>query len=64
MTLAASGTYTAVLTNEFGCDEVVTVEFTLLEATESSTTVSECDSYFWNDRGIHGVWDVRVAWRE
>ena len=48
MTLSVSGTYTATLTNEFGCDEVVTVDFTLLDATSSETAETACDSFTWN----------------
>ena len=33
----------------FGCDSVVTIGFTLLEETSSSTLASACDGYVWND---------------
>ena len=48
LTLEASGVYLNEEVTTFGCDSIISLQFTLLEATESTTTVSECNSYFWN----------------
>ena len=47
--LSSSGTYTYEGSTAFGCDSVVTIGFTLLEGTSSSTSASACDGYVWND---------------
>ena len=47
--LSSSGTYTYEGSTAFGCDSVVTIGFTLLEETSSSTSASACDGYVWND---------------
>ena len=47
--LSSSGTYTYEGSTAFGCDSVVTIGFTLLEGTSSSTLASACDDYVWND---------------
>ena len=47
--LSSSGTYTYEGSTVFGCDSVVTIGFTLLEGTSSSTSASACDGYVWND---------------
>src|SRR6185295_16578935 len=50
-TYTASGTYTKVFAggNSVGCDSTATLILTINHATTSSTSVTACDSYTWND---------------
>ena len=40
---------TFVLTNSVGCDSVVTLDLTILNATSGTDTQTHCDSYIWID---------------
>lgn len=50
-TYTQSGTYSAVLTNAYGCDSTVTLNLTMNQNTTSTETVSACESYTWNTTG-------------
>ena len=36
------------MTSSTGCDSIVTLDLTILEATESTTSEVSCDTYTWN----------------
>ncbi len=44
----SNNTATYILTNSLGCDSIVTLDLTILETTESTTTIESCDTYTWN----------------
>ncbi len=44
----SNNTATYTLTNSLGCDSIVTLDLTILETTESTTTIESCDTYTWN----------------
>ncbi|MDP4263599.1 MAG: T9SS type A sorting domain-containing protein, partial [Bacteroidota bacterium] len=44
----AAGTYTVHLTNAAGCDSAATLILTVNQATVSTTTITNCDSFIWN----------------
>ena len=44
-TYTESGTYTAIIENEAGCDSIITIILTILEATESEINEEVCGSY-------------------
>lgn len=47
-TYNTSGQYSATFQNVNQCDSIVTLNLTILEATNSLTTITECGSYDWN----------------
>jgi hypothetical protein len=59
-TWTESGEYMDTLTNEAGCDSIITIELTILEASEAAITVTECEEYVspsglytWTESGIY-----------
>lgn len=48
---STSGLYNDTIPNTSGCDSVVTLDLTVLEATTSSSTISACSSYEWAQTG-------------
>lgn len=51
-TYTSSGTYTATLTNQYGCDSVATLNLTINGAIAGNTNfVSSCNSYTWPING-------------
>ena len=50
-TYTNAGTYTAVLTNQAGCDSTVTLNLAMSTIASSSQNVSTCNSYTW---GLNG----------
>tara|TARA_Y100000782_G_scaffold60115_1_gene66188 strand:- start:1872 stop:3686 length:1815 start_codon:yes stop_codon:yes gene_type:complete len=46
---ASNNTATYTLTNAAGCDSVVTLDLTILNATASTDVISACESYTWID---------------
>ena len=51
VTYTTSGTYTKVFTggNAVGCDSTATLILTINQSTTSTTTITACDSYTWNE---------------
>ena len=56
----ASGVYTDTIDNFFGCDSIITIDLTILEASESFITENTCNSYIspsglyeWTETGIY-----------
>jgi len=45
---ASNAAATFTLTSSTGCDSIVTLDLTILEATESTTSEVSCDTYTWN----------------
>lgn len=43
--------YTGRLTNAVGCDSIVSLNLTINQPKESTSSVSACDSYFWSVTG-------------
>lgn len=59
-TYTSSGTFTEVFTNVLGCDSVKTLNLTIINSTQSSFSITSCDSYQspsglnnWNVSGIY-----------
>lgn len=50
-TYSESGTYSAVLSTEHGCDSTVTLTLTILEPSTGIETVETCESYLWQNTG-------------
>jgi hypothetical protein len=50
-TYTSSGTYNATLSNALGCDSLVTLNLTISNSTNSSETITTCDSYTWPTNG-------------
>ncbi|MFN5415584.1 MAG: T9SS type A sorting domain-containing protein [Flavobacteriia bacterium] len=50
-TYAASGTYSATLTNTLGCDSIVTLNLTINNSSAGSETITACDSFTWSADG-------------
>ena len=55
-----SGVYTDTIDNFFGCDSIITIDLTILEASESFITENTCNSYIspsglyeWTETGIY-----------
>lgn len=48
-TYTISGTYLDTIPNAVGCDSLLTINLTINQASTSTTTISECDSYVWTD---------------
>ncbi len=54
-----SGTYTDTITNSSGCDSIMTVALTLLQSSNSSISVDECNTYtspsgvIYNQSGVY-----------
>jgi len=46
-TYTSSGSYTAILSNAFGCDSIATLNLTIDAPTTSTETTSACNSYTW-----------------
>lgn len=51
ITYATSGTYSAVTTNTAGCDSLMTLNLSILNAFSNATTLGACGSYTW---GVNG----------
>jgi hypothetical protein len=51
-TYTVSGLYYDTLTNAAGCDSVITLDLTILEPTASTSSVSACGSYYWEQTGL------------
>jgi hypothetical protein len=49
---ASSGIYFATIPNAAGCDSVVTLTLTITNSSNSSETVTACNTYFWPTTGI------------
>jgi hypothetical protein len=52
MMYTTSGAYTDTITNAFGCDSVLTLNLTINNSTASSSSVTSCDSYTWNQNNM------------
>lgn len=50
-TYAATGAYTAILTNTGGCDSTVTLNLTINNSSQSLETISACENYTWSANG-------------
>jgi hypothetical protein len=50
-TYNSSGTYTAVLQNQAGCDSTITLNLTINAADSVNEVVETCDSFFWDVNG-------------
>lgn len=50
-TYTSTGTYTAVLQNQAGCDSTVTLNLTVNAADSIGEVVETCDAFFWNVNG-------------
>jgi gliding motility-associated-like protein len=46
-TYSVSGLYTASLSNQLGCDSIVTLDLTILQSDSIVQSEVACDSYFW-----------------
>jgi hypothetical protein len=46
-----SGDFTAIVQNAAGCDSIISIDLTVIETTENTTTESVCDSYTWSVNG-------------
>ncbi|GAB5418290.1 MAG: hypothetical protein Crog4KO_16050 [Crocinitomicaceae bacterium] len=47
--MASNNSATFTLVNSVGCDSIVTLDLTILDATTSTDVISECESYTWID---------------
>lgn len=54
-TYAASGTYTATLTNSLGCDSIITLNLTIGSGTSGTDVVSSCSAYTWIDGNTYNA---------
>ena len=52
MMYTTSGAYTDTITNALGCDSVITLNLTINNSTASSSAVTSCDSYTWNQNNM------------
>lgn len=48
----ASGLYYDTIPNAVGCDSVITLDLTILEASGSTLSESACGSYYWEQTGL------------
>jgi len=48
----ASGLYYDTIPNAAGCDSVITLDLTILEATGSNLSANACGSYYWDQTGL------------
>jgi len=46
--LSTAGNYLFDFVSIVGCDSIITIALTILDAYEVNQTISECDNYFWN----------------
>ncbi|MBK7763870.1 MAG: hypothetical protein IPI46_10965 [Bacteroidetes bacterium] len=51
LTYTASGTYTSVGLNALGCPDTYTLNLTINNSSNSSSSATACDSYFWSQNG-------------
>jgi gliding motility-associated-like protein len=54
-TYTTSGVYTQVISNETGCDSVVTLNLTISTNSASSVSATSCSSYIWNGNSYTGT---------
>jgi len=51
LTYTASGSYSTLLTNSFGCDSILALILTVDSSTTSMSSTQACDSYVWPQNG-------------
>jgi hypothetical protein len=47
-TYLQSGTYAHTVTNSNGCDSIISLNLTIIQATSNTTTITACNSYTWS----------------